>query len=44
MRKDWRLSREALIAMLCIRNAEAALGGRPCPVAARVLARLEGGV
>jgi hypothetical protein len=43
MRNDWRWSKQALIEYLATRNAMAAMAGRPCPVAARVLARLEGG-
>ena len=36
-----KLSLEEMATMIAIKNARAAAGGRPCPVAARVLARIE---
>ena len=38
----WHWSRERILEVLSTRNAMAAMSGRSCPVAARVLARLEG--
>ena len=39
--RSWHKSREELIAFLTLKNAQAAMAGRPCPVAARVQWRLE---
>lgn len=37
----WYKSTQEIIALLVIRNARAAAAGRPCPIAAKVLERLE---
>jgi hypothetical protein len=35
------LTLKQLAAIIAIKNTQAAIAGRPCPVAARVLARIE---
>ena len=39
--RPYHKSREEIVMMLTLLNARSASRGRPCPVAARVVARLE---
>ncbi len=38
---DWRWTTAEVIALLALRNTQSAMAGYPCPVAARVLMRME---
>lgn len=37
----WHITHEEIVQFLTLKNAKCAAAGRPCPIAARVLASLE---